>query len=64
MLSEDKYNSHHEIRQRGEELGDLADGGGLLNEPVPVAVQHDLLEVLQVAVVDQGAEVGTVRRRD
>ena len=47
--------AYHEIRQRGKELGDFADGGGLVHEPLAVAVQDNLLEVLKVAVVDQGA---------
>ncbi len=55
--------TYHKIRQCGEELSDLPDGGRLVQQPVSVSVQHDLLQVLQVRVVDEGAEVGAVGRR-
>ena len=56
--------TYHEIGQSREELGDLPDGRGLVEQPVAVAVEDDLLQVLQVGVVDERAEIGAVRRRD
>ena len=56
--------SYHEIWECGQEFGDLPDAGGLIDEPVAVAVQDHLLQVLQVRVVDQGAEISPVGGRN
>ena len=64
MDDESLPKTYHEIGQSREKLSDLADGRGLVEQPVAVAVEDDLLQVLEVGVMDERAEIGAVRRRD
>ena len=47
-----------------QELGDLSDAGGLVDESISVPVQDDFLQVLQIRVVNQGPEICPVGRRN
>ena len=62
--SYDLIDYYHEIRERGKELGDLANAGALIDESVAMSVQHNLLQMFKIGVVDQGAEISPVWRRN
>ena len=53
---------YHKIWKSHDELADFVEGRCLVKELGSVSVEDDLLQMLEVAVVDQTPQVGAIGR--